>query len=723
MTEQAFFTAIAEALNIRTVQVANTVELLDEGNTVPFIARYRKERTGKLDEEQIRAIEERIQYMRMLEDRKSTILNSIAEQGKLTPELEKKIRSTIKLQELEDLYLPYRPKKRTRATIAKEKGLEPLAEQMLQQVETKGDILAIAEKFVDPEKGVNTLEEALAGARDIVAEAISDDAAVRKAIREKTRLTGILVSKAKDPELQSDYEMYYDFSESVSKIPPHRILAINRGEREKVLRVTIDVAEEAMLSEIRRRYLTNMQSIFAEQIEMALADSYKRLIAPSIEREIRAELTEKSDEHAIGIFAANLKNLLLQPPVKGRIIMGVDPGFRTGCKVAVIDETGKYLEGDTIFPHPPHNQVFPSKETLRRMIDRYGVQIIAIGNGTASRETEALVADLIKDIKAVQPNRDLAYIIVNEAGASVYSASKVAKEEFPDLEASMRGNISIARRLLDPLAELVKIEPKHIGVGLYQHDVNQKNLDSALTNVVESAVNAVGVDLNTASASLLRYISGLTSRTATNIVKYRDSHGKFHSREELQKVPGVGEVAFQQAAGFLRIPDGENPLDNTGIHPESYAATFKLLKLFGVEKDQKAWRDLKKRIQRENQKLEDIAEKIGVGVPTLEDILNDLEKPGRDPRDEMPKPLFKSDVLNLEDLKVGMVLKGTVRNVVDFGAFVDIGLKRDGLVHVSEMADQFVKNPLDIVSVGDVIDVKVIEVDPERGRVKLSMKK
>jgi uncharacterized protein len=723
MTEQAFYTAIAEELNIRAVQVANTVELLDEGNTVPFIARYRKERTGKLDEEQIRAIEERIQYMRMLEDRKSTILNSIAEQGKLTPELEKKIRATLKLQELEDLYLPYRPKKRTRATIAKEKGLEPLAEQMLLQTEISGDILAIAAAYVDPEKEVNTPEEALAGARDIVAEVISDDADVRKAIREKTRLTGILVSKAKDPELQSDYEMYYDFSEAVSKIPPHRILAINRGEREKVLRVSIDVPEEAMLSEIRSRYLTNPKSVFAEQIEMALADSYKRLIAPSIEREIRSELTEKSDEHAIGIFAANLKNLLLQPPVKGRIIMGIDPGFRTGCKVAVIDETGKYLEGDTIFPHPPQNQVFPSKETLRRMIDRHGVQIIAIGNGTASRETEALVADLIKDIKAAQPKRDLAYIIVNEAGASVYSASKVAKEEFPDLEASMRGNISIARRLLDPLAELVKIEPKHIGVGLYQHDVNQKSLDSALTNVVESAVNAVGVDLNTASASLLRYVSGLTSRTATNIIKYRDTHGKFHSREELQKVPGVGEVAFQQAAGFLRIPDGENPLDNTGIHPESYEATFKLLKLFGVENDQKAWRDLKKRIQRENHKLEEIAEKIGVGVPTLEDILNDLEKPGRDPRDEMPKPLFKSDVLNLEDLKVGMVLKGTVRNVVDFGAFVDIGLKRDGLVHVSEMADRFVKNPLDIVSVGDVVDVKVIEVDPERGRVKLSMKK
>ncbi len=722
MSERDFYEIIAEALNLRPVQVANTVELLDEGNTVPFIARYRKERTGKLDEEQIRAVEERIKYLRMLEDRKATILKSIEEQGKLTPELAQKIRAATKLQEVEDLYLPYKPKKRTRATVAREKGLEPLAELLLKQELTEGNILEIAAQFVDPEKEVHSPEEALAGARDIVAEVVSDDAEVRKAIRERTRRVGILISKAKDPEAQSDYEMYYDYAEPVKKIPPHRILAINRGEREKFLRVSIEVVEEEMLEEIRKRHLKNPRSIFAEELQAAIADSYKRLIFPSIEREIRAELSEKSDMHAIQIFAANLKNLLLQPPVKGKIIMGIDPGYRTGCKVAVIDETGKYLEGDTIFPHPPQNQILRAKETLRRMLDKHRAEIIAIGNGTASRETEALVADLIKEVKESDPERVLAYIIVNEAGASVYSASPVAKEEFPDLDASMRGNISIARRLMDPLAELVKIDPKHIGVGLYQHDVNQKNLDEALTHVVESAVNSVGVDLNTASVSLLRYVSGLTSRTAANIVTYRDKKGKFRNRRQLQEVPGIGEIAFQQAAGFLRIPDGDDPLDNTGIHPESYPATHKLLKLFNVENDQKSWRQLRERLRKENISLKQIAEQVGVGEPTLEDILNDLEKPGRDPRDEMPKPIFKSDVLKIEDLRPGMVLKGTVRNVVDFGAFVDIGVKRDGLVHVSEMANRYVKNPLEVVSVGDVVSVRVLEVDMQRGRVKLSMK-
>ncbi len=722
MIEKDFYLAIAAKLNLRPIQVANTVELLDEGNTVPFIARYRKERTGKLDEEQIRAVEERIKYLRMLEERKATILNSIEEQGKLTPELAQKIKAAVKLQELEDLYLPYKPKRRTRATIAREKGLEPLAELLLKQEITSGDPLDFAKKFVDPGKEVETVEDALAGARDIVAETISDDADVRKAIRERTRRTGILISKAKDPDLQSDYEMYYDYAEPVKRIPPHRILAINRGEREKVLKVSIEVVAEDMLAEIRGRRLKNPQSIFTDALQAAIADAYKRLISPSIEREIRAELSEKSDEHAIGIFAANLKNLLLQPPVKGKIIMGIDPGFRSGCKVAVIDETGKYLEGETIFPHPPQNRIFDAKETLRRMADKYSVEIIAIGNGTASRETEALTAELIREIKTADPGRELVYIIVNEAGASVYSASKVAKQEFPDLEASMRGNISIARRLMDPLAELVKIDPKHIGVGLYQHDVNQKNLDEALAQVVESAVNTVGVDLNTASASLLKFVSGLTSRTANNIVSYRDEQGKFQNRGELQEVSGVGDIAFQQAAGFLRIPEGDDPLDNTGIHPESYPATHKLLKLFGAENDRKSWQNLRGRIKSENRSLKEIAEKIGVGEPTLEDILVDLEKPGRDPRDEMPKPMFKSDVLKLEDLRPGMMLKGTVRNVVDFGAFVDIGIKRDGLVHVSQMADRFVKNPMDIVSVGDVVSVKVMEVDMQRGRVKLSMK-
>jgi uncharacterized protein len=640
----------------------------------------------------------------------------------LTPELEARIKAVMKLQELEDLYLPYKPKKRTRATIARERGLEPLAEMILQQETESGNPLDFAAQFVDPEKEVPDAEAALAGARDIVAEVISDDAEVRKVIRECTRKEGIIVSEAKDPQAQSDYEMYYEYSEPVSKIVPHRILAINRGEREKFLKVSIEVDAEKMHGDIRNLYLKNPKSIFTPQLETALVDSYKRLIMPSIEREIRSELSHKADEHAIQIFAKNLKNLLLQPPIKGKMIMGIDPGFRTGCKVAVIDETGKYLEGDTIFPHPPQNQVFESKILLRKLAEKYKVDIIAIGNGTASRETEALAAEIIHEIKESEAGRELVYIIVNEAGASVYSASKVAKEEFPELEASMRGNISIARRLMDPLAELVKIDPKHIGVGLYQHDVNQKNLDEALQKVVESSVNSVGVDLNTASASLLKHVSGLTGRSAENIVKYRDERGKFKDREKLREVSGVGDIAFQQAAGFLRIAEGENPLDNTGIHPESYQATQKMLALFAVQQDSKAWRSLKQRVRQEGKNLATLSEQVGVGEPTLEDILKDLEKPGRDPRDEMPRPIFKSDVLKLEDLREGMILKGTVRNVVDFGAFVDIGVKREGLVHVSEMAQRYVKNPLEVVAVGDVVTVKVIGVDIERGRVKLSMK-
>lgn len=722
MSEKDFYQVIADELNLRVIQVSNTVDLLDDGNTVPFIARYRKEATGKLDEEQIRDVEERIKYLRMLEERKATILKSIEEQGKLTPELEKKIKASQKLQELEDLYLPYKPKKRTRATVAREKGLEPLSELVILQEMEEGDPLEIAQKFVDAEKGVESPEEALAGARDIVAERMSDDAEVRKVIRELTRKAGIITCKAKDPEADSDFEMYYDYSEPVSKIPPHRILAINRGEREKVLKVAVDVDEGIMQDVIRKRYAKNRRSIFNEEIEKALVDSYKRLISPSIEREVRGEMSDKSDDHAIQIFAKNLKSLLLQPPVKGRIIMGIDPGFRSGCKVAVIDETGKYLEGETIFPHPPQNNVFDAKTTIWRMVEKYKVEIIAIGNGTASRETEAIAAELIGEIKQKNPDMELAYIIVNEAGASVYSASKVAKEEFPELDASMRGNISIARRFMDPLAELVKIDPKHIGVGLYQHDVNQKNLDEALQVVVESAVNSVGVDLNTASASLLKYVSGLTGRSAENIVKFREENGKFKNRKQLQKVTGIGDIAFKQAAGFLRIPEGENPLDNTGIHPESYDATEKLLSGFNDGNGRDSWKELRRRFRQERRNLSEVATQIGVGEPTLEDILADLEKPGRDPRDEMPQPILKSDVLKMEDLREGMMLKGTVRNVVDFGAFVDIGVKRDGLVHVSEMADRFIKNPLDIVSVGDIVSVKVIGVDMQKGRVKLSMK-
>lgn len=720
MTEKDFYQIIATEQNLHAIQVARTVELLDEGNTVPFISRYRKEITGSLDEEQIRSIEDRMKYLRMLEERKKTILNSIAEQGKLTPELEERIKASLKLQEIEDLYLPYKPKKRTRATIARLRGLEPLADLIFAQEMESGDPLDYAAKFINPEKGVETAEEALAGARDIVAEAISDNAEVRKRIRKLMQKKGVLVSKAKDSSEEGDFEIYYDFSERVKTIVPHRILAINRGERENVLRVHVEVKEDKVLKIIEKLFIRNANSIFFPQMESAISDSYKRLIYPSLEREIRNELTEKAEDHAIKVFAQNLRNLLLQPPVRNKIIMGIDPGFRTGCKVAVIDQTGKYLEGETIYPHPPQNKIFESKTILRQMIAKYDVEIIAIGNGTASRETEALAADLIREIKESE-DREVYYIIVNEAGASVYSASKIAKQEFPNLDVSMRGNISIARRLQDPLAELVKIDPKHIGVGMYQHDTNQKKLDEALDTVIESAVNMVGVDLNTASESLLKNVSGLNAASAKNIVSYRDEHGKFHNREELKKVRGIGEMAFQQAAGFLRIPDSDNPLDNTGIHPESYGATQKLLILFGAEDDPQKWRTIRK--EGEERKIDpaELAGKIGVGVPTLEDILLNLEKPGRDPRDELPKPILKSDVMNIEDLREGMILKGTVRNVVDFGAFVDIGLKQDGLVHISQMAKKYIKNPLDVVSVGDVISVKVTGIDPGRGRIHLSM--
>ncbi len=721
MKEAAFYQQIAEELNLRAIQVSNTVELLDSGNTVPFIARYRKEVTGKLDEDQIRAIEERIKYLRALEERRQTILKSIEEQGKLTPELKKKIENTHKMQELEDLYLPYRPKKRTRATIARERGLEPLAQILLAQEETAKDVRELATPFVNPEKEVADEEAALQGARDIIAETVADDADVRKMVREFVRQTGRICTEARDDSVRSDYEMYYDYAEPVKRIVPHRILAINRGERENFLKVRVEIEAEKILPRIEEKYLTNPQTTTKEQVVIAIHDAFKRLIYPAIEREIRKELTDKADEHAIQVFARNLKNLLLQPPVRGKIIMGIDPGYRTGSKVAVIDETGKYLEGDTIFPHPPQNKVFEAKTILRHLIEKYDVDLIGIGNGTASRETEMLVADLIKEIKE-SGGKEVYYTIVNEAGASVYSASKVAKEEFPDLEASMRGNISIARRLLDPLAELVKIDPKHIGVGLYQHDVNQKRLAEALQAVVESAVNMVGVDLNTASASLLKYISGLTARTAEKIVQYREEHGKFRNREQLKEVPGIGEIAFQQAAGFLRIPGGENPLDNTSIHPESYPATWKLLQKFGIEEKPEEWRKLRYTIKQQHIPLAQLAKELQIGEPTLEDILANLEKPGRDPREEMPGIIFRSDVLKLEDLKEGMVLQGTVRNVVDFGAFVDIGVKRDGLVHISEMADKFVKNPHDVVAVGDTVTVKVIGIDLERGRVQLSMK-
>lgn len=721
MTEQDFYQIIAEDLGLRAAQIANTIELLDSGNTVPFIARYRKEATGKLTEEEIRKIEERIRYLRNLQDRKQTILNSIAEQGKLTPELESRINKALKLQEVEDLYLPYRPKKRTRATQAREKGLEPLAQMILKQEIISGAPEECARPFVHPEKGVNSPQEALQGASDIIAEIISDDADVRQTIREYIHHNGRLVSKAKNPEKSSEYDLYYKFRMPIKSIIPHQILAINRGERENYLGVNIAIDEEWILEAISKFYIQSQNCIFFPLLTKTIREAYRRLIFPSIEREIRNELTEKAEAHAIQVFARNLRQLLLQPPLKGKKIMGIDPGYRTGCKLAVIDETGRYLEGATIFPHPPQNEIFESKTVLRKLIDKWGVEIIAIGNGTASRETELFIADLISDLKANSP-KPLSYIIVNEAGASVYSASRIAQQEFPDLEASMRGNISIARRVLDPLAELVKIDPQSIGVGLYQHDVNQNKLEEALRSVVESAVNLVGVNVNTASSSLLRYISGLTSRTAENIVAYRDQHGPFRNRQELKEVEGIGEKVFQQAAGFLRIPDGDNPLDNTSIHPESYTATQKLLERFEIYDRPTEWKSIRQKIESMNLDLKNLAHELEVGEPTLEDILINLEKPGRDPREEMPQPLLRTDVLKIEDLQEGMILQGTVRNVVDFGAFVDIGIKREGLIHVSEMGPKYVKDPHQVVSVGDIVTVKVIGVELEKGRVKLSLK-
>ena len=710
---------VAAELQFTRQQVANTVQLLDEDNTVPFIARYRKERTGELNEESIRAIQQQINYLRSLEKRKATVLKSIAEQGKLTPELKVKIESVTKLQDLEDIYLPYKPKKRTRATIAKEKGLQALADLILNQETVSGDPLEYAQRFINPEKEVNSAAEALAGAGDIIAETIAEDADIRKKIREFVFTHGSLTATARDESATSVYEMYYDYAEPVAKIPPHRILAINRGEKENILKVTIDSDGERILELIKKSSITNPASIFTENLIAAVEDGYKRLLAPAIERDIRHQLTEQAEEQAIRVFATNLKNLLLQPPVTEKVILGIDPGFRTGCKVAVIDKTGKYLEGATIYPHPPQHKFDEAKTILNRLIETHTADVIAIGNGTASRETEFLVAELIAELPG---ERKIRYIIVNEAGASVYSASKIAQEEFPDLEASLRGNISIARRLLDPLAELVKIDPKSIGVGQYQHDVNQKKLHEALHAVVEDCVNQVGVNLNTASKALLTYISGLTSRSAENIVKYRETRGAFGNREELKEVPGIGINSFEQCAGFLRIPNGTNPLDNTSIHPESYDATRKLLKKLALTDIHQGGKALISKLKSQAPEIRWLADELHLGEPTLRDILENLEKPGRDPRADLPKPLLKSDILKIEDLQEGMILKGTVRNVVDFGAFVDIGVKQDGLIHISQMGEHFVKDPHKVLSVGDVIDVKIISIAPERGRIGLSLK-
>lgn len=709
-----FAQIIAHELGIQRQQAARSIELFDGENTVPFVARYRKEVTGGLDEAQLRTILERLTYLRNLEARKETVLKSIEEQGKLTDELRRRIEAADTLQAVEDLYLPYKPKRRTRATIARERGLEPLAQAMLAQELTKGNLAEIAAAYLNDD--VPTVEDALAGACDIIAETVAEEADTRASVRERTRQEAWLVVSAADKakDERGVYEIYYDYKEKLSAIPPHRLLALNRGEREGILKVKLDGPDEELVQRIQSRMISNPRSIFTDYLRQAIADGYKRLLAPSIENELRGELTDTSDEHAIGTFAANLRQLLLQPPIRGKTIIGVDPGFRTGCKVALVDPTGKFLGGVTIYPHEPQKKWTEAKNVLLKLIEQ-GADVIAIGNGTASRETESLAAEVIAETKS-----QVSYVMVNEAGASVYSASDLARAEFPDLDVSMRGAISIARRLQDPLAELVKIDPKSIGVGLYQHDVNQKQLAQSLDTVVESAVNHVGVDVNTASAALLSYVAGISRRVAEAMVKHREEHGPFRRREELRQIKGLGDKTYQQAIGFLKIPGGEHPLDNTFIHPESYPVVERLFAYLDVRGDEK---DLPSKIEALRKgNLTELAHKLEVGEPTLADILESLAKPGRDPRDELPPPLLRQDVLKLDDLKEGMVLTGTVRNVVDFGAFVDIGVKQDGLVHISQLAERYVKNPFEVVSVGDVVKVKVVKIDAQRGRIGLSMK-
>ena len=719
---------IANELQVKFTQVENAVKLIDEGNTIPFIARYRKEVTGGLSDEQLRILGERLNYLRNLEQRKQEIIKSIEEQGKLTDEIVKQTEIATTLAEVEDIYRPYKQKKKTRATVAKAKGLEPLAEIIEEQKETK-DIYEIAKEYINIEnlseedkknkdKVVADEEAAIAGALDIIAEEISDNAEFRKKIKKICYREGLISTKAAKEEEKSNYEMYYDYSEVVSRIPSHRILAINRGEKEEFLKVKIDKNEEKILGTIEREVIKG-QTQFTEMLKNTILDSFKRLIEPSIDREIRSDLTEKAEEKAIKVFGQNAKQLLLGAPIKGKTVMGFDPAYRTGCKIAVIDETGKVLDIATVYPTAPQNDVEGAKKELLKLIEKDNVNMIAIGNGTASRESETFVADMIKEAK-----HKVNYVIVSEAGASVYSASKLATEEYPDINVSIRGAISIARRLQDPLAELVKIDPKAIGVGQYQHDVNQKRLAESLTGVVEDAVNKVGVDVNTATPSLLSYVSGINSSIAKNIVKYRDENGKLKTRKELLKVPKLGKVAFEQCAGFLRIVDGTNPLEITAVHPESYDAAEKLLESVGFEKE-----DLRNKDKvidlREKLKSVNIAKEskdLDIGELTLKDIVDELSKPGRDPRDEMPKPILRQDVLKFEDLKEGMILPGTVRNVIDFGAFVDIGVKYDGLVHISEMSDKYIKNPSELVSVGDIVKVKVIKIDMERHKVGLSMK-
>ena len=708
---------IADELNIRESQVEATVKLIDDGNTIPFIARYRKEVTGNLSDEILRDLGERLTYLRNLEKRKEEIVRLIDEQGKLTDELTTKIASTMVLSELEDIYRPYKPKKRTKATIAKEKGLEPLANIIYLQAE-KRNIFEVAKEFINEEKGVKSEEDAIQGALEIIAENIADNADYRKKIKSFCFREAVITSKNAKEE-KSPYEMYYDYKEPILKIPSHRILAINRGEKEEFLKVKIEKPDDKILDYLKKQIIKDYKSQFNELLTNAIEDSYKRLIEPSIEREIRNDLTERSEEKAIKVFGKNAKQLLLQPPIKGMTVMGFDPAYRTGCKIAVIDQTGKLLATTTVYPTEPQNDVDVAKKELKALINKFDINMIAIGNGTASRESEAFVSQLIKEV-----DKELYYAIVSEAGASVYSASKLATEEYPDINVSLRGAISIARRLQDPLSELVKIDPKAIGVGQYQHDVNQKKLSESLTGVVEDAVNSVGVDINTATPSLLSYVSGINGTIAKNIVKYRDENGEIKQRKDLLKVPKLGQAAFKQCAGFIRVFDGKNPLEVTAVHPESYEVAEKLLTSLGYSvdnlKDKSKLEEIKNALEKVD--ITKKAEELSVGSLTLKDIIEELSKPGRDPREELPKPILRSDVLKFDDLQEGMELTGTVRNVIDFGAFVDIGVKHDGLVHISEMADRYIKNPSEVVSVGDIVKVKVLSIDREKQKVSLTMK-
>ena len=706
---------IAEELNIKKSQADAAIKLIDEGNTIPFIARYRKEATGALDDEVLRNLYERLNYLRNLEEKKQTVLSSIEEQGKLTEELKEQILAAQTQVAVDDLYRPYRPKRRTRATIAKEKGLEPLANTIMQQ-ELTGLVLDEAAKYIDEEKEVKSAEEALAGAKDIIAEMISDEADYRTKIREMTMKNGRLVSSAKDPEAESVYEMYYEFDEALSKVAGHRTLAINRGEKEKILTVKIEAPVEDILRYLEKNTITNPEAETATVLKEVVEDAYDRLIAPAIEREIRSDLTEKAEDGAIKVFGKNLEQLIMAPPIAGQVVLGWDPAFRTGCKLCVVDPTGKVLDTTVIYPTAPQNKVEESKVILKQLISKYHVTLISLGNGTASRESEQIIVELLKEIPV-----PVQYVIVNEAGASVYSASKLATEEFPNFDVGQRSAASMARRLQDPLAELVKIDPKSIGVGQYQHDMNQKKLDETLGGVVEDCVNKVGVDLNTASVSLLEYISGISKAIAKNIVIYREENGEFTSRTQLLKVAKLGPKAYEQCAGFMRITGAKNPLDSTGVHPESYDATEKLLEKLGYTLE-----DVKSRaVVGISKKIADyakLAEELEIGELTLRDIVKELEKPARDPREDMPKPILRSDVLEMKDLKPGMILKGTVRNVIDFGAFVDIGVHQDGLVHISEICDHYIKHPLEAVSVGDIVDVQVMTVDLKKQRIQLTMK-